>query len=252
MSTPKILWQTWKSKTDIPKRLAKFNQMWRDTHPDYEWILLDDDDLRDMVEKITPQYLEAYDGFEHFIERVDFARYAILYCYGGVYSDMDVKPLKRIDRFVESNKIVLGSEPKEHTLLLYGRKSVPCNAFMISPPGEPFWLEFMEYIVKNYNHKSGRPVWNTGPMALTKFIEERGDEFKDRLEVFDACYFYPLTGAGTVTIGCDMKKDSYVAHVWQNSWVDKSLTASPRFRECWFWLFFLTFIVVWVYCFLKR
>lgn len=247
--TPKIIWQTWKSKTNIPKRLAKFNKQWRDSHPDYKWVLLDDDDLRSIVASTVPQHLKAYDNFNHFIERVDFARYAILYRHGGIYADMDVQPLKRIDPYVEKNMIVLGSEPIEHCTLLYGRTSVPCNAFMISPPNEEFWYDLMNYIVDRYDHrKEDRPVWNTGPMALTKFIEEYASKkYPERFEVTKSCVFFPLTGVGTVTMGCDMNNDSYTAHVWQNSWVSNS--SHGKDRRFWFWLVLIVVLLLLIWCF---
>ena len=150
METPRVIWQTWKSKTDIPEKLSDLSRTWTTNHPDYEYRLLDDDDLRNIVSKVTPNHLEKYDSFTRMIERVDFARYAIMYEYGGVYADMDTKSLKNVDMWVAKNKIVLGCEPSEHSMEIYRTNRVVCNALIISPPKQKFWLELMNYISENY------------------------------------------------------------------------------------------------------
>lgn len=43
----------------------------------------DDEALRGMVLEAFPESLEMYDGYEEHIQRVDFARAAMLYLYGG-------------------------------------------------------------------------------------------------------------------------------------------------------------------------
>ena len=77
MGTPKVLYQTWKTY-DIPEDLLEFRKEWIKLTPNYSHPLLDDNDLRNEIIKIVPQYLSAYDNFSSNIERVDFARYAIL------------------------------------------------------------------------------------------------------------------------------------------------------------------------------
>ncbi len=218
MTTPKHIWQTWKSKDpkNIPVKLYEYTKKWKTLHPDYEYTLLDDDDLRQIVSEVAPEHLEKYDSFTRMIERVDFARYALLYRSGGIYADIDTNPLKSIDVWVSKNKIVLGCEPKEHAKEIYNRDRVICNALMISPPRQQVWLELMNYIAKNYESRY-RPVDNTGPMAMTRFLEANS-KFNDNIIITDPCIFYPLLSNGEVSKDCDLEK-SYVAHIWQNTWV---------------------------------
>jgi mannosyltransferase OCH1-like enzyme len=217
MATPKILYQTWKTKV-LPEKFQSNVQKWKYMLPRGEWkyLLLDDEDLRNLVKDNFPKYLEAYDGFTQNIERVDFARYVMMYL-GGVYADLDTYPLKPIDKFVNMNQIVLGREPLEHAHSIYNREVVLCNAFMISPPKEQFWIDLMDYIVENYEPYY-KAVDNTGPMAMTKFYEKHPEKFAN-VSIQDPCVFFPLTGKGKVTQGCDMEKDTYVVHEWTNTWV---------------------------------
>jgi mannosyltransferase OCH1-like enzyme len=245
MSTPKIIWQTWKTKKSLPDNLQKYHRKWLESHPDYEHVLLDDEDLRNIVKETVPEYLEIYDSFSQNIERVDFARYALLYSKGGVYADLDTVPLKKIDKWVELNKPVIGCEPLEHAEKIYSRKQVLCNAFMISPPGEKIWKDLMEYIVNNYE-KNINPVDSTGPMAMTKLYENNPSVYKN-VEITDPCVFYPLTGSQKVSKHCDLKKDSYVAHIWTNTWTAKNWFDNPLVWNTRYWLiglFFLTLILL--------
>jgi len=253
MSTPKKLWQTWKSSDpkQVPQKLQTFVTKWQSLHPRYEYRLLDDDDLRDIVQATVPQYLDDYDGFTHTIERVDFARYALLYRHGGVYADLDTDPKKPIDVWVAKNKIVLGCEPKEHAEEIYGRDRVVCNALMISPPKQEFWLDLMEYIITNYE-KRFRPVDNTGPMAITRFLETpKGKRYIPHILITDPCVFYPLKGDNTVADGCNIK-ESYVAHVWENTWVGPWYQDPMWFNtRYWTWGLVVLFVVLWLWCYYR-
>ena len=154
--------QTWKSK-DIPRDMQHYVDSWLKSPYTYKFYT--DDDLRQVVSDHYPQYLEAYDSFDVFIERVDFARYCILHHYGGIYADIDVELLRPFPEewlCRTSDKVILGYEPPEHC----GKDKLVCNALMISPPGHPYWISLMDYIVSQYKqggHVTYNPVNTTGP-----------------------------------------------------------------------------------------
>jgi len=250
--TPKILWQTWKTKDNIPVHLQKYVKEWKDLHKTYEYHLLDDEDLLSLIGEIVPQYLDDYKNFSKPIERVDFARYALLYKNGGIYADMDTRPHRKMDRWVNENKIVLGCEPEEHAKNIYNRNRIVCNALMISPRGEKFWLDLMKYIIDNYE-KNYRPVENTGPLAITNFLETSvGKKYEGSIIITDPCIFYPILNDGSVSKKCNIK-ESYAEHVWGNSWV------VPWYRDSmWFnaryWLYFTLsmFLIIWLWCYIRK
>jgi mannosyltransferase OCH1-like enzyme len=245
IATPKIFSQTWKTY-NLPEKFMEYRQKWIDMLPDYTFEFYDDNDLRNLVKNIVPQYLQAYDMFSQNIERVDFARYVMMYATGGVYADLDTYPLKSIDKWISMNKIVLGTEPHEHSFDLYNRETVLCNAFMISPPGQKLWLDFMDYIIENYEPYF-LPVETSGPMALTRFYEKYPEKFKD-VVITEPCVFYPLTGAGKVTEGCNMEKDSYVVHVWSSTWNGPILSSPLWFNKrywCYAIFILLLFLIFW-------
>ena len=226
--TPKIIHQTWKDKK-LPEKLENWRNMWLKMCPEYKHELYDDDDLIKVIREHFPQYLKDFNSFHYNIERVDFWRYAMLYVYGGVYSDLDVFPMKSIDVFLEKNQVVIGREPIEHAREYNGTDFLLCNAFMISPKGNPFWLHLMEFIIKKYKH--GSPVETTGPGIMTKMYNQHPEFFKNVI-ITEPNSFYPITFNKSNNVQeyqgkiyknlsktCDMK-DAYVVHMWEGSWTE--------------------------------
>ena len=225
MKTPRILHQTWKT-TDIPDHLQAYVDSCKTIHPEYQYRLWTDRDLKEFIHSHYPQFAKAYDSFQVNIERVDFARYAILHKIGGVYADLDIQCTKNLDELTALNVPILGSEPIEHRERLYNNEPyVLCNALMISPPGEPVWLHIMHNIVQKYK-KSANPVYNTGPMAVTRAFKDNVGAF-DHVLLISACSFYPQTdhmsrksqnGVPHISRECDLK-DAFTIHRWAHTWV---------------------------------
>jgi len=257
MKTPSIIWQTWKTKdrSKLPPKFLKYTNEWKSLHPDFHCVLLDDDDLRDIVAKTVPHHLDAYDNFTQNIERVDFARYALLYRYGGVYADMDTYPLKHIGVWADTDKIVLGCEPSEHATKIYGRDKVLCNALMISPPSQMYWKKLMDYIIDNYEHNYN-PVDTTGPMAMTKLYEEsikNKDSLHADIIITDPCVFYPMTGDGVMSKHCS-HGDPYVVHVWENTWTPDTWYSGPLIynKRYWFYGIIILIIILMIACIYRK
>lgn len=226
---------------------------WLAMTPGYDHPLYTDEDLREVIRTHLPQYLRAYDSFTQPIERVDFARIALLYVYGGVYADLDTEPLKPIDVWVDKNTIVLGREPLEHARTLYKREVVLCNAFMISPAKQQLFLDFLDYIVAHYEPYY-KPVENTGPMAMTKFYEAHPNAFSSAI-ITNPCVFFPIIGDGTVSKECNIN-DAYVQHLWHNTWTTKGagdwVKTYGRNVRLWTLILLALFIVLWIVLWVTR
>lgn len=154
-------------------------------------------ELLEMVRTVGPQWYDDYVGFPMDIFRVDFARYVVLYFFGGVYADVDVEPLQDFSSLTEQHKAFVGTEPEAHAVFLYGVHRLICNAVMGSAPGHPFWRKFLDYSVRlGRLEKYTNPVDVTGPQALDKFLlqyvahnEKETEPFP--LEILSDEYFMP-------------------------------------------------------------
>lgn len=78
---PRIIHQTWKTKTDLPNQFAIWADTCKNLHkaPLWEYRLWDDQDNLSFVEEEFPWFLDIYQGLPFDISRVDAMRYMVLY-----------------------------------------------------------------------------------------------------------------------------------------------------------------------------
>ena len=163
---PTHIFQTWKSKTDIPANMDYWSSTWKHHNPQYTYTLWDDADNLAFVKKEFPWFLPTYEGYDVEIKRADAIRYMFLYTYGGIYADMDFECLKPFDELLEKFKsydIILGSMESDWNSWNISN-SIP-NAIMISKPGCEFWIRLLELLVKK-SKGAHRVEAATGPIVL--------------------------------------------------------------------------------------
>ena len=139
---PLIIHQTWKT-SEIPHHWQPHQQSWQRQHPQWEYRLWTDADNRRLIEERYSWFLDTYDRFPRHIQRVDAAKYFILYTHGGVYADLDCECVKPLDPLIATGGAIVS-----HT-----RDNVIDCALMASPPGHRLWLEVFEQL--------RRPTWAT-------------------------------------------------------------------------------------------
>jgi len=224
------LHQTWKTH-DIPTDLLEMKNTWFQHNISWNYHFYTDEDLRKLILCYVPQYITLYDDFKRPLERVDFARYVMMMVFGGVYADLDTILLKSVVPLIEQNKLLLGLEPYEHAKYLYsGRRTVICNAVIISPVSHPFWSGLLHFISKTYDPGKATE-WNTGPMAITRYYEMHPEHFSD-VTLLPPVFWFPMTdylpGSETqyhkklgkyfhaISTCCDVNY-SYVIHMWKHT-----------------------------------
>jgi len=87
---PKIIIQTWKSKTNIPDFLKKSRESIQQWAPDFQYLFFDDVDIEHFMSQHYPHFLSKFHSFPFSIQRIDFFRYCAVHFYGGIYLDGDV------------------------------------------------------------------------------------------------------------------------------------------------------------------
>ena len=80
-------------QTSKTKNLNKFQQECSENvqiyHPESEYNLWDDEDIKKLAQEEFPELLTIWDELQG-IQRADIGRYLILYVKGGVYADTDI------------------------------------------------------------------------------------------------------------------------------------------------------------------
>ena len=95
---PKKIFLCYKTK-NVPQEIKK---RWMDLNPDYEVILYDNNDCINFLRTyFNQEYVDIFNFLKDGPIKADFWRVCILYIFGGVYCDIDVKPLLPIKDFME-------------------------------------------------------------------------------------------------------------------------------------------------------
>jgi len=134
--------------------------------PEYRHILWDDPGLRSLVAEAFPEFLDTYDGYEQHIQRVDFARAAMLHIHGGLYVDMDVEVRRSPFPYLRPGMVSIVGSP-------YPKNERHQNSMMASPPGHPFWRSLAQEAVRRHNLPGQyRTTWQlTGPQLLDAVVD---------------------------------------------------------------------------------
>lgn len=165
---PNRLYQTWKSKHDLPENFAYWRQTFADCNPEFELLLFDDSDNRCFVQRYLPAFLEIYDSFPKEIFRADAIRPMYMFFEGGFYADMDFECLKPLQRYTQFENVIVGSMGVDPDFV----DSIP-NAMLASPRYEAFWLLYLREMANRASLADARgPEFVTGPVALRDSVKK--------------------------------------------------------------------------------
>lgn len=112
---PKVIHYCWFGRGKMPHLAVKCIESWRKFLPDYEIKEWNEDNF-DV--NIIPYTAEAYKAKKYaFVS--DYARFWVLYNYGGIYFDTDVEVIKPMDDIIERGAF-MGIETKNPILVAPG------------------------------------------------------------------------------------------------------------------------------------
>lgn len=164
LKIPKIIhqiWHAWKPGSQPTKEMMDFNNEIKRLHPDWKYILWDNQSSRDFIAKHYNFFLPTYDSYDKPIKRADALRYFILHHHGGMYLDMGFMAFKNLEPLLRGWDFVAAQQD-------YIERTVN-NAFMASIPGHPF----LDFVIKKLPQKKDLFVLHaTGPNFLTELLLE--------------------------------------------------------------------------------
>ena len=126
----------------------------------WRYMYWTDENIEDFMRDAFPQYFEGWRAMKPLIRRVDTVRYLWMYTYGGVYVDADAECVRPASGFVD------GMNPAP-TAWMGG---FPEPFFLMSSPGNAFWLFVVESILKNWRIVDTRR--SSGPQGLNRWARE--------------------------------------------------------------------------------
>lgn len=197
---PRIIHQTWKT-ADIPERYRACQASWREHHPDWTYMFWTDADIEAFVVEHYPRLLGLFQSYPDNIQRVDAARYMILFYYGGVYADLDVFCRRSFDSLVTYDVFLPETRPLGVS-----------NDLMGCAKASPFFGNLLERLEPAFSHwqwrivpRHFRVLLTTGSLFVTNGL--RAVPTDEAFYILSA----ELYGEG----GC---ADTYVTHVPGGTW----------------------------------
>ncbi|KKK26379.1 hypothetical protein ARAM_007227 [Aspergillus rambellii] len=190
---PKIIHQTWfPAGSNMSQNAQSWVQTIIDHHPDWEYVLWDDETNELLVQQYFPWFLDTYRALPKEINRADMVRNFYMYLFGGMYADVDTEALRPVDPLFAGHSVSLASHwdvissaapaqnnPVQRAFLgrmahaadIESSAAVP-NGWMASPPGHPFWLLPVLYVLENPKGGDGSVEAMTGPTILGPLIKQ--------------------------------------------------------------------------------
>ncbi|KAL2914369.1 alpha-1,6-mannosyltransferase Och1 [Polyrhizophydium stewartii] len=246
---PRIIHQSWRDGNLPPETMPnveEFQALSGFTH-----LLWTDADLSDFVRKYHPSIHSLYLALPKPILRVDLARYLLLLTFGGVYSDIDTRPLRRPDNWADQHAsaahLIVGIEADtlEYDWPVWFARSLQiCQWTIASAPGHRVLHRAASAAVHALREEmtDGNAdidvIETTGPALWTDVVladlAERGIGRKDLRDLDHTVavgdvVVVPITGfsPGRESMGSRNMRDpeARVFHSFMGSWKDE---AGPR------------------------
>lgn len=167
MNISAILFQTWKTRDNLPDLFSKCRDSFLTATAGFARPLWSDDDNLEFISCNFSWFLPIYEKYPAEIYRADAVRYFFLYAYGGIYADLDVFCLRSLNSLAKFEGVLLGRMGTDPSM----PHSIP-NAIMASQARHPFWLVVIGKMIKAAEQGfDARPEHMTGPVILKQAFD---------------------------------------------------------------------------------
>lgn len=214
---PKIIHYCWFGRNPLPKSAQKCIASWKKYLPDYvvkEW----NEDNFDV--NAIPYTYDAYEAKKYaFVS--DYARFWILYNYGGVYFDTDVEVIRPIDALIEKGAFMGWEKPNS-----LGVSSIAPGLGLAAPQGMSLYKDILNGFenLNFYRENGERNSYSMIPM-VTDLLIKHGLKKDGHLQTIDGIIVYPneyFCPMDAVTGRVNITSDTYTIHWYTMSWLPRS------------------------------
>ena len=211
---PKIIHYCWFGGNPLPELAQKCIASWKKFCPDYE--IKEWNESNYDVRKI--QYTaQAYDAKKYaFVS--DYARFDILYKYGGVYLDTDVELIKSLDKIIKQGAFC-GVEQLG---------ALNTGLGMATPTESQIFREILDsYQSDKFINTDGSFNLKTVVTRVSDILKKHGFSNKDGIQeiagfrIYPTEYFCPKSYLGEI----NLTENTYSIHHFGASWQDISKTS---------------------------
>ncbi|MBR2458404.1 MAG: glycosyl transferase [Bacteroidaceae bacterium] len=211
---PKVIHYCWFGRNPLPQLAVKCIESWKKYLPEYEIKEWNEDNF-DV--NMIPYTREAYEAKKYaFVS--DYARFWILYNYGGLYFDTDVEVIKPMDDIIARGPFMGCEKDASDT----GVASVASGLGLGVNPGLGLYKEILDtYADFHFLKTNGTLNTKTVVDYTTEILERHGLQYTNQIQECAGVWIYPreylcpldyYTGKLTIT------ENSYSIHHYKASW----------------------------------
>lgn len=226
---PKIIHYCWFGRNPLPKSAQKCIASWKKFFPDYEIKEWNEDNFDVNIIQYTK---DAYAAKKYaFVS--DYARFWILYHYGGVYFDTDVEVIKPMNDIIRKGPF-MGLETSNQSNS--GSIAVAPGLGMAAEKENSAYRLFLdEYeVLSFYDEHKEINHYSMIPMVSRYFIDNGLKGIDDRVEsisginIYPTDYFNPYDSkTGNLSITDNTRTIHWYSASWL-SWKDRALLRIKR------------------------
>jgi mannosyltransferase OCH1-like enzyme len=247
-SIPKITHRIWFQGWDkVPEKYQENVRLLEEMNPDFEHKNWDEQSLRRECELLGKPYVEKFDSIPLMIMKVDYGRYVVLYRYGGMSIDMDMKPIKSLNNTpgLDTEEMIVSKVPKPVEYIGYLN-----NAMFAVKPKSPIIKEMLDKCtssqkkIEDYICKEDYLNNETGPA----FVNKQLDKYRKKIKILDSEYFEPCYSTDPL---CSSTEKTILDHRHSMSWIDAKIQFLCKFLFILYrflpLVLILTFVVIAMY-----
>lgn len=197
---PKIIHRIWIDKNQplgnsvLPERYNKYILAWKEYNPDFTHKLWSGKQILELIQEYFPEYVNFYLSLTPFIKKCDFARFVIVYVFGGFYCDIDFYCKRSIAYLTEGGENYFIKEPKEHYI---EEQELLCNGFFGACKNNDFISGWIDNMVQNQDIKD--VLQHTGPIGFDRYSKNT----KNKMLFGNTCDILSVISSFNFSSECD-------------------------------------------------
>lgn len=214
MKIPKLIHYCWFGGSPLPEEYKRYIETWKTICPDYKIIRWDESNFDVNICQYTKM---AYEQKKYaFVS--DYARFFIMYNYGGIYLDTDVELIKNLDDLLDMS--FMGFEDG---------KNVASGLIVGGIPNETLFKEIVDFYNDFRDFNTRITVVNIVTDLLLKYNLVQNDSMQiiKNVKIYPTDYFNPL---GPNFNDLKITNNTFSIHHYNASWKSKEEKKLHDFR----------------------